>query len=582
MSVNPLSKNQYPFMLTTLHPSEEQALSLSVRQQQILELLAQGKSNKEIASELAIEYGTVKQHLFVLFRKLNVSSRAKAALIAANLLKGSPQVFKAIATPGGSLTHGKRLTASQSSDRYVWRLVCAVSAMIDDSVADKSKNILERDHFLGELRAFAADMVEALDGQIITLPNGGILAWFGHPIAHLDDADRASYFAGHLQRWIKARKDNIVAFSIGLAAHPEVVGEDAVSLYAAESFRMADILARNAKGLSWPLANALMKQLAPMSVPWLDLKTKDNNQAVAVDGVGPIFAIGPSTSSLPSAAHRWGDLPFMANIFEVVDTSVAQWLSIESWPAASATSLIDALGSLALEKGFQSLSLRTPSNKRRDRQLASYMSQIELIFNVLDPSIKAVDQVRRTQYATGGERLVAMLTTMADLSPLLIQVYGLKALDAFEKVIGNTGIERLASRRVLVVAANVRDAGVTQTSIRLLGPRPNAAPFSRVFTLQAPDMESLPEGIRVDLQTMLDDMSEIAKDLILSAADHIDIPIAQIIQSFDLPQHQLQSAIQELTALGLVVPKQAGGFEFRDALTAQALAKLNTPVERLV
>jgi len=132
------------------------------------------------------------------------------------------------------------------------------------------------------------------------------------------------------------------------------------------------------------------------------------------------------------------------------------------------------------------------------------------------------------------------------------------------------------------VAANVRDAGVTQTSIRLLGPRPNAAPFSRVFTLQAPDMESLPEGIRVDLQTMLDDMSEIAKDLILSAADHIDIPIAQIIQSFDLPQHQLQSAIQELTALGLVVPKQAGGFEFRDTLTAQALAKLNTPVERLV
>ena len=50
----------------------------------------------------------------------------------------------------------------------------------------------------------------------------------------------------------------------------------------------------------------------------------------------------------------------------------------------------------------------------------------------------------------------------------------------------------------------------------------------------------------------------------------------------DLPQHQLQSAIQELTALGLVVPKQAGGFEFRDALTAQALAKLNTPIERLV
>jgi len=170
---------------------------------------------------------------------------------------------------------------------------------------------------------------------------------------------------------------------------------------------------------------------------------------------------------------------------------------------------------------------------------------------------------------------------MADLSPLLIQIYGLKALDAFVKVIGNTGIERLASRRVLVLAANIRDVGITQTSIRLLGPRPNSAPFSRVFTLQAPAIESLPEGIRVDLQTMLDDMSEIAKVLILSAAEYVDIPIAQIIQSFDLPQHQLQGAIQELATLGLVVPKQEGGFEFRDAATAQALAKLNTSVGRL-
>ncbi len=569
-------------MLTTLHPSEQQALSLSVRQQQILELLAQGKSNKEIASELDIECGTVKQHLFVLFRKLNVSSRAKAALIAANLLKGSPHIFKAIQDSGTPSIQGKRIGAGLSSDRYTWRLVCAVSVIIDDSVLGKTKNILERDHFLSKLRVFAADVVEALDGQIVTLPNGGILVWFGHPIAHLDDADRASYFAGQLQQWIKLHKESSVSFSIGLAAHPESVPEDANSLYAAESFRIADILARNAKGFSWPLTNALMRQLAPMSVPWLDLKTKDHHQAVSIEGVGPIFAIGPSTSSLPTINHRWGELPFMGNIFETVDTSVAQWLSIESWPAASATSLIDAIGGLAISKGYQSVSLRTPSNKRRDRQLASYMNQVELIFNSLDTSLKAVNQVHRTQFATGGERLVAMLTTMADLSPLLIQIYGLKALDAFVKVIGNTGIERLASRRVLVVAANVRDAGITQTSIRLLGPRPNAAPFSRVFTLQAPDMESLPEGIRVDLQAMLDDMSQTAKELILSAAEHVDIPIAQIIQSFDLPQHQLQGAIQELTALGLVVPKQEGGFEFRDAVTAQAFARLNTSVERLV
>ena len=66
-----------------------QGLTLSARQRQLLDLLIEGKSNKEIADELKIESGTVKQHLFVLFRKLGVNSRAKAVIAASQIMKSN-------------------------------------------------------------------------------------------------------------------------------------------------------------------------------------------------------------------------------------------------------------------------------------------------------------------------------------------------------------------------------------------------------------------------------------------------------------------------------------------------------------
>lgn len=51
---------------------------LTQRQRQILKLLQAGKVNKEVARELDIGLGTVKQHIVALFKKLNVRNRAMA------------------------------------------------------------------------------------------------------------------------------------------------------------------------------------------------------------------------------------------------------------------------------------------------------------------------------------------------------------------------------------------------------------------------------------------------------------------------------------------------------------------------
>jgi two-component system nitrate/nitrite response regulator NarL len=57
--------------------------SLSPRERQILEEIAQGASNKEVARTLGIAETTVKIHVQHILRKLNLSSRVQAAVVLA-------------------------------------------------------------------------------------------------------------------------------------------------------------------------------------------------------------------------------------------------------------------------------------------------------------------------------------------------------------------------------------------------------------------------------------------------------------------------------------------------------------------
>jgi two-component system NarL family response regulator len=58
--------------------------TVSERELDVLKLMAQGKSNKEIGSMLFISPGTVKSHVKSIFAKLNVNSRAEAVANAAH------------------------------------------------------------------------------------------------------------------------------------------------------------------------------------------------------------------------------------------------------------------------------------------------------------------------------------------------------------------------------------------------------------------------------------------------------------------------------------------------------------------
>lgn len=58
--------------------------TLTAREKEIVSLVAKGLSNKEISEKLYVSELTVKTHLKNIFKKLNVSSRTQAILVAIN------------------------------------------------------------------------------------------------------------------------------------------------------------------------------------------------------------------------------------------------------------------------------------------------------------------------------------------------------------------------------------------------------------------------------------------------------------------------------------------------------------------
>ncbi|KOP69737.1 regulator [Lysinibacillus sp. FJAT-14745] len=63
-------------------PNVQQDVLLSEKEQEILQLVAQGCTNKAIASAIGVTQRTVENYLSKLFVKLNVESRAEAVIVA--------------------------------------------------------------------------------------------------------------------------------------------------------------------------------------------------------------------------------------------------------------------------------------------------------------------------------------------------------------------------------------------------------------------------------------------------------------------------------------------------------------------
>lgn len=560
-------------MTSARDKSESSVITLTPRQEELVELLAAGLSNKEIASQLGITYGTVKQHLFVLYRRLGVASRTKALTVVGQLLRNS-------ATPTRRTTSSQK-NAGANTPRYGWRMISVVSIYLSDGLTDHPLATIARDRYLNAMRSAVEHCADALDGRFASMPYGGLLAWFGHPKAHTDDADRAvslalmahraseQYFSG------LAPGDESAALlgrvGVAVASQAEIVAHNAIELLGAETFRRAAILARYASGLGLPLADDVTRRLAPLCVPWRTVRFREKHSGEQAKRLGKLYALGSRAERLPDARMNWGGLKFLDDVMATARTGIAQWLSVECWPSTVGVALTDAIGTAASLSGFQVTRVRLPSAHGRLLQTRSLCGQIDCFAK------DDFDFNQRMASRTGAQdQLITALSTLCTTGPVAVLVYGSKGLERLMDMLGVGGVEALVSRRILLVCAGVCAAEKPQTALRLVGARPGVSSLSRVYSLKVPAIDQLSDRVRIGLQELLDSLSAETRSIIMASATDESRSFLAVARQMKLTDRQLKDCLNELTASGLVVPSGTpGGFRFRDRSTAQAIAELN-------
>ena len=519
-----------------------QGRSLSPRQEEILRLLTQGRSNKEIAAALGLTDGTVKQHLHLLFRKLGVHNRAMAAVLGAALKTGTP--------PEPSAPRSAVPDASQ----FARRLVTTVAADPRRRGDESPHSLQHWSRSVWALQDRGMRLCRWFDGSFEALPGGAFVVWFGLRQGHGDDAARATAYCRAL---IRAAADlPALELGLGMATSREVVSElpSPQPQLASSAFRLALKLAEQAEsgGIRACVATARMADADAPTAPHDAMKSPpDDDTSVAV-------AVEPAPDQ--DAAGRWGGLPFLPDLCQATRNGRAQWLAVESWPPQDGSRLAHALGEAMSTQGFQVHHLWLPAPAASPAAMRESLSgQLQL---------RHPDSQRAGP--THARRLLDDLELALRSGPTALILHGLDGLARVQSLFDDAALDRIAGWPLIVVGSSLRRLGQAQTSLRLLGHNPAHVPFSRVLRLEVPRALQADPALRPDTQAVLDRVSAFARAVARERSRRPRGSVQAIAASLQAPVGEVAAACKELAREGLVV-LHGQDIEFRDAETAGAV-----------
>ena len=516
-----------------------QGRSLSPRQEEILRLLTQGRSNKEIAAALGLTDGTVKQHLHLLFRKLGVHNRAMAAV-------------KGMTLPPDDIA--VQPSRQAEAPQFARRLVTTVAADPRRRGDESAHSLQHWGRSVSKLQERGQRLCRWFDGSFEALPGGAFVVWFGLQQGHGDDAARAMAYSRAL---VRAAQDlPALELGLGMATSQEVVSEGPPQdpRMASGAYRLALRLAEQAgSGGIRACATTWRMAEADASGP-----TCEPSGTLPADDAGLPVPLQPVAD--PGAAGRWGGLPFLPALCQATRGGQAQWLAVESWPPQDGSRLAHALGETMGQHGLEvhHLWLPTPSCP------AAAMRE----------SLSGQLQLQHTDAGqaapTHARRLLDDLAQAAQAGPTALILHGLDGLARVQSLFDGAALRRIAHWPVIIVGSSLRRVGQAQTSLRLLGRNPAQVPFSRVLRLEVPVGARGQPAIRADTQAVLDRVSVFARAVARERSRRARGSVEAIAASLDAPVSKVAAACRELAREGLVV-LQGQDIEFRDAETERAV-----------
>lgn len=498
----------------------------SARQVEILQLIAHGGSNKEIARRLGLTEGTVKQHLYALYRKLGVRNRTQALRAGARWLEPAAAVESVRAT------------------MFARRLVTAVVMLPHPDAAGSAADVARVQVRLAESRSRLEAFARAFDATPEQISGGGIAAWFGQPFAHGDDVDRAIAFVRALRG--AGLDEAPIAWTVGVASAAEVLGEDGDGATAYRSLRTATLLATLAPPLA-PLACGLTAQFA------LGLAS------VQADAALPAGAVPVAHPAAPSAAvsHQWGGLPFCGELVAAARRRRCQWVAVCSWPPEAGTRLLTAIGEFLAAHGVRVRVLWAPAHRRGADIARSLLLQI-------DPRFPQAAEASPGTLAEALHRLAGGRVT-------LLVVQGLDGLETFKGALGEDGLARLRDAPLVVAAGAMQRGEGAQTTVRILGDSALETPIVRVLRMQVPSVPGRPDlGVRTDVQALLDRVSAGARQVARAASRSKHATLNAVARLLAISVEEVRERGRELGRHG-VLRVEGDKLVFRDAITAEAV-----------
>lgn len=467
------------------------APSLSKRQRQLWKLLSQGKSNKEIAFELDITEGSVKQQLFTLYRKLGVTSRTKAVIRAAELMGNAPPDAGAPASSRGT------------DKTYLWKLLTTVAIQPLKEPGRQPAAIIAFDRALARLRTHVESLAALLDGHLLLAPGGGLLACFGTPLSHLDDPARALFLARMVVQWNQQHGVPELEIGIGVATAAEIVAESSAPPLHAESFKLAQQLASGRQN-GEILATSICCRLAGPLYPYLPVPDPSSPSAISA-------RLLPAEQTLdPARLAKRNPLPFITEVIgRFRQKRQADWIGIESWPPSAGVRLMDAVAVHFEAAHLPVLRLRLPTARSLSGLASNVAAQIEALASASATSAAA---------SPSGRSPLAALQALALRGPRTILVYGVNSLDRIMELLELQGIQEIAHLPLLIIGMRTHEDSSAYVAARLLGANPATASNSRVFRLSLGGSPIAPNSLDADLLTLIDILSAPAQQLVRQVA----------------------------------------------------------------